>query len=188
MIRRKIHNRLIRIVELTLEKSKILSDLYTKFFTRMTLNEFDMAELPDKAKILVIGSGPVPHTLLILGSKRNWLITGIDRDERAIKKAKLMIKKQKLEKNILLKNQDGLTVKLSDYDLVVIAHGVEPKDKLLERIIKDASPKTLILYRTTWELLDIVYGKEKLPEQAKVKKIYYRPDFIKSILLESKPT
>ena len=188
MIRRKIHNRLIRIIELTLEKSKILSNIYTRFFTKMTLNEFNMAVLPDDAEILVIGCGPIPHTLTILGEKTNWKITGIDKDKKAVKKAEIMIKKNKLDEKIDIKYDDGLTVNLSKYNLIVIAHGVEPKEKLLERIIKDKPKDANILYRTTWEILDIFYGKEWIPDKAVVKNVYYRPDLIKSIILEGKKT
>jgi len=188
MIRRKIHNRVIRALELALEKSSFLSKVYTKFFTRMTLSEFDMTELQDGAQVLVIGCGPIPHTLTILGEKTNWKITGIDKDKRAVEKAKLIIKNNNLEDKIQIIYEDGLTADLSEYDLIVIAHGVEPKDKLLERVINDKPNKSNVLYRTTWEILDLFYGKECFPEQAIIKNVYYRPDLIKSIILGGKKT
>jgi hypothetical protein len=77
---------------------------------------------------------------------------------------------------------------LSDYDLIVVAYGVEPKKKLLERIIEDKPNKSSVLYRTTWEFLDIIYGKEWFPEQAVIKNVCYKPDLIKSIILEGKKT
>ena len=188
MIRRKIHNRIIRILELILEKSNFLSKSYTKFFTKMTLNEFKMADLSKEANVLVIGCGPVPHTLTILGEKTNWKITGIDKDKKAVEKAKIVISKYNLDNKIKVKNEDGLKVDLSDYDLIVIAHGVEPKEKILERVMKDKPNGANVLYRTTWEVLDIFYGKEWLPDQTIIKKVYYRPDLIKSIILDSERT
>ena len=149
----------------------------------MTLKEFSITPIPDNAKVLIIGCGSLPHTMIILGLEKKWKITGIDIDPKAVKKAKSMIKKYKLKGEIEIIQNNGLTVDLTGYDLIVVSYDVQPKDKMLERIIKDMDDKTLILYRTTWESFEKIYGKEKIAKNVNILKTFYRSDFIKSILM-----
>ena len=184
MRRRKLQNLSIRILEKILEKSSILTNIYIAIFTKMTLNEFAMAKIPDRANVLVIGSGSVPHTLIIIGEKTNWNVVGIDREMRAVNKGKLMIERFGLQDNVKVKYGDGLTINLEGYDLIVIAYGVEPKEKLVERILKDKDQQAGLIYRTTWKIMDSIYGKEWSPKENMIKKEYNRPDFVRSILIE----
>jgi len=183
MKRIKIHNKIISYFEKILEKSLVLTKIYITFFKKMTLKEFSITPIPDNAKVLIIGCGSLPHTMIILGLEKKWKITGIDIDPKAVKEAKSMIKKYKLKGEIEIIQNNGLTVDLAGYDLIVVSYDVQPKDKMLERIIKDMDDKTLILYRTTWESFEKIYGKEKIAKNVNILKTFYRSDFIKSILM-----
>lgn len=180
-----IHDKIIFNLELILERSKFLSNLYTKFFTKMTLEEFSMAGIDPlkNANVLVIGCGPVPHTLIILGKNTRWNIKGIDKDINAVERARNMIRENNLEDRVRVENEEGLNVDLKEYELIVIAYGVEPKEKVLERVLNEKPSNAKVIYRTTWEIFDIIYGKENLPRGAFVKSLYYRPDFVKSLLV-----
>lgn len=162
----------------------MLTKLYIHFFKNMTLKEFSFLSIPEKAKVLLIGCGSLPHTVIILGQEKNWDITAIDRDKRAVKKAKSMIKKYDLSHKIEIKEKDGLKKDFSTYDLVVIAHDVEPKKKILEKVVKDISEDSFIMLRTTWDLLSFVYGKEELPKSVYVLDEFKRSDFIKTIFMK----
>lgn len=182
---KKAHDKVIFNLESMLERSKFLSNLYTKFFTKMTIEEFSMTGIdPMKnANVLVIGCGPVPHTLVILGKNTNWNIRGIDKDASAVEKARDVIRENNLEDRVKVEKEEGLNVDLKDYDLIVIAYGVEPKEKILERVLNEKSPDAKVIYRTAWDMFDVIYGKENLPKNASVKSTYYRPDFVKSMLI-----
>ena len=111
---------------------------------------------------------------------------GIECEGNFIERIKML---DKFEKDDFSLVEEGLSnLDAADYDLIVIAHGVEPKEKILERVMKDKPNGVSVLYRTTWEILDVFYGSEWLPDQAIIKKVYYRPDLIKSIILEGAKT
>ena len=183
MTRTSFHNALIGFFEKLLWKSNLLSRLYIAFFKRMTIKEFSIAQIPEDGKVLVIGCGSLPHTMIILGLEKNWRLTGIDIDKDAVNKAKSLVNKYKLKREIEIIEEDGLTVDLSGYDLIVISFDVKPKAKILERLLKDMDEKTCILYRTTWESFEKIYGKDVITNNAAIEKTFYRSDFIKSLIL-----
>jgi len=183
---RYLHNRLIRVVEKVLEGSKLLTDLYIRFFRKMTVDEFSKVFLPEDARVLIIGCGSIPHTAVIVGKEKPWKIVGVDRDKDAVQKARALVERYGLSERVDVVEGDGLTVDLSGYELVVLAHGVEPKDKILKRIAEEIDSRTTILFRTTWDFLDSVYGNERVPEDFDVVAVFKRPDFIKSVFMRKK--
>lgn len=183
MTRTSFHNVLIGLFEKLLCKSNLLSKLYIAFFKKMTIKEFSMAPIPEDAKVMIIGCGSLPHTMIILGLEKKWRLTGVDIDKDAVNKAKSLVKKYKLKGEIEIIQENGLTVDLSDYDLIVVSFDVKSKEKMLERLLKDMDEKTFILYRTTWESLELIYGKDIITKKAAIEKTFYRSDFIKSLLL-----
>ena len=183
MKRRSLHNGFIRFIEKVFEKSKLLTSIYIAFFTKMTLDEFSRVSIPEDGKVLVIGCGSIPHTVIILAREKQWRITGIDRDSEAIEKARALVERYGLKEKVTIMEGDGLTFGLSGYDLIVVAHGVEPKGKVLERVVEDMDAKAVVLFRTTWDALDVVYGEEDVPEGVSVVDVFYRFDLIKSIVM-----
>lgn len=183
MKRRSLHNVFIRFIEKVFERSKLLTSIYIAFFTKMTLDEFSRVSIPEDGKVLVIGCGSIPHTVIILAREKQWRITGIDRDSEAIEKARALVERYGLKEKVTITEGDGLTFGLSGYDLIVVAHGVEPKGKVLERVVEDMDAKAVVLFRTTWDALDVVYGEEDVPEGVSVVDVFYRFDLIKSIVM-----
>lgn len=183
---RKLHNVLIEMLEKLLCRSYLLTKIYVNFFKKMTIDEFSMVDLPEGSKVLVIGCGSIPHTILTLAKVKRWSFVGIDRDKEAVERAKRVIKLFKLDGKVMIKEGDGMDFDVSGYDLIVIAYGVEPKEEILLRVWKEVDVGTRILYRSAWEATNPIYGKENLPEDLHVKNIFYRPDLVKSILLVKK--
>ena len=183
MRRTSFHNIFIGLFEKLLCKSNILSNMYIAFFKKTTIDEFSMAQIPEEGRVLIIGCGSLPHTMIILALEKKWKLTGVDIDKDAVNKAKSIVKKYKLKGEIEIVKEDGLTVDLSGYHLIVISFDVKPKAKILERLLKDMDEKTFILYRTTWESFEIIYKKDVITKKAATEKTFYRTDFIKSLLL-----
>ncbi|HEC86538.1 MAG TPA: hypothetical protein ENI49_01515 [Thermoplasmatales archaeon] len=181
---RYLHNRLIRVVEKVLEGSKLLTDLYIRFFRKMTVDEFSKVFLPEDARVLIIGCGSIPHTAVIVAKEKPWKIVGVDRDKDAVQKARFLVERYGLSDRVSVMEGNGLTFDLSGYDLVVLAHGVEPKDEILKRIAVEVDGETVVLFRTTWDFLDKVYGDEGVPEDFDVVAVFKRPDFIKSVFMK----
>ncbi len=178
-----MHDFLLRSMEKILA-TNFFGKLYTKFFEKMTLDEFRMIEIKEK-KILHIGCGAIPNTLLILASHFDASFVGIDRDEEAVKKAREMVKKYGLENKIKIENGEAISYPISPFDVIIISLGVEPRGEVFERIRNEMKEGALIIARKPWDFMDIVYGrKEFIPNGFRIVKTFNRQDFIKSMLLE----
>ena len=176
-----LHNKLLRIVEKIFSKSHVLTKFYIDIQEKTVLEEFLQFGLDDNSKVLVMGCGSIPNTVVSLARNRKWKIVGIDRDKTAIENAKKIIDEYGL-KNVTVKRADGMEMDLKGYNLIVVALGIEPKDKVLERISRDADGGTYILCRTAGAFSRI-FGKENLNiDGLKMVKRYRRKDGTESIV------
>jgi len=171
----------------TLEKilsANFFGRLYTKFFEKMTLDEFEMVEIKKEHKILHVGCGAVPNTLLILAGNMEAHFVGIDRDKKAVEKAREMVKKYGLDEKIKIEKGDAMLYPLSDFDVIIISLGVEPREKVFERIKNETRNDAKVVARKPWDFMDKIYGKKEfIPNGFKIVKTFNRQDFIKSMLL-----
>ena len=178
-----VHDVMLRTLEKILS-TNFFGRIYTKFFEKMTLDEFEMVGIEKNHKVLHVGCGAVPNTLLILAGNMDASFVGIDRDGKAVEKAREMVKKYGLEGKIRIENGDALSYDLSGFDVIVISLGVEPREKVFGRIRKETGDNTKIVARKPWDSLDRVYGKDEfVPRGFKVVETFNRQDFIKSMLL-----
>ena len=170
------------------EKIAVKNRFFVKFSyhfnKKMTLDEFKMVDLPDGSRFLCVGCGSLPWTLLILGKAKNWKFVGIDLDFDAVKNAKKMIKYFNLSDKITIEKADGLTYDMSKFDIITIAFGVNPRWAMLENIKKSIKNDALVLYRSTWDSLDKIYGQDSIPGGYKIINVFNRIDGVKSILLK----
>ena len=178
-----MHDFILRTVE-KFFATNVLGRTYTKFFEKMTLNEFEMAEIVEEDKILHIGCGAVPNTLLILGSHFNASFVGIDKDKKAVKKAREMVKTYDLEKRIKIYGGEAISYPISAFDVLIISLGVEPREKVFNRVRSEMKKGARIVARKPWDFMDTIYGRKGfIPEGFRVMNIFNRPDLIKSMLL-----
>ena len=174
---------LFRTLEKILSKHRLFARAYAHFFEKMTIDEFAMVHIADKAKVVNIGCGSLPHTLIILAKVKDWRFLGIDKDESAVESAKKMIDYYHLSNRIEILWANGLDFDVSAFDLIIVSHGVEPKTRLLEKLGNEIRDDSIVLYRTIWKSLTKVYGKAPIPENLKIIDIYDRIDGIRSLLL-----
>ena len=149
----------------------------------MTIDEFKMVDIPNGSKVVNIGCGPIPHTLLILAEVNDWTFLGIDKDKFAVEIAKEMVEYYHLSNKIEIRWDEGMKFDVSGFDLIIVSYGVEPKLKILEKLGDNMDKNSMILYRTTWDTLDRVYGDEPIPKNLEIKDSYDRIDGIKTFLL-----
>ena len=177
-----LHNKLFRFFEKIVSKSWILTKLYVSFFEEMTIKEFSAVPLGEGAKVLVIGCGSIPNTVITIAKSFPWNVVGIDRDPRAVEKARRIVERYKLE-NVKIMEADGKDFDVKGYDLIVVALGVEPKNDVIKRISKEVKEGCYIVCRTS-EPLSKLYGKEGLGfDGLNLCSRYRRADFLESILL-----
>ena len=173
-----------RNMEKVIVKSYLISKFCFYINQKMTLDEFKMTNLSDDVRFLCIGCGSFPWTLLTLGVVKNWKFVGIDIDRDAVESARRLVNYFNLSEKIEIIEADAMDFDVSEFDLISISFGVEHKGKLLSKIAVSMKRDGKILFRTTWEILQIVYGRETIPRNFKIIDVYYRLDGIKSYLLE----
>ncbi|KAA0010163.1 MAG: class I SAM-dependent methyltransferase [Thermoplasmata archaeon] len=180
---KRMHDRLFIFLE------KYLSSLpfrhaYIKFFEKATLEEFKMVGISIDDNVLHVGCGALPNTLITLAKHIKASYVGIDRDEEAVETAKKIVEEYGLE-NVEVERGDALDYPIKDFDVIIISFGVEPKEKVFERIREEGKEGVKIVYRKQWDFMDVIYGrKDFLPSGFKIVAEHNRRDFIKSYLLK----
>lgn len=158
--------------------------IYTAFFRRMTVNEFRMADIQPGYRVLHIGCGSVPNTLLILADAFEASYVGIDRDAGAVASAREMIHRYGLERQVTIEERDALAMDYSRFDLIILSLGVEPRKAILAAIRDGMHMDAHVVARKPWDFMDRLYGREEfIPRRFRVVETFHRPDFIKSLLL-----
>ncbi|MDD3493954.1 MAG: class I SAM-dependent methyltransferase [Candidatus Thermoplasmatota archaeon] len=177
------HDVLLRTFEKAVA-TNFLGSVYTKFFEKMTLEEFAMVDIQPRHRVLHIGCGGVPNTLLILGNHVDASYTGIDRDRAAVRRARAMVERQGLTRRVTIEQGDALTYPLADFDLIVVSLGVEPRERVFARI-REEVPGAAVIARKPWDFMDRIYGRDAfIPRGFEVVDVFHRQDFIKSMLLK----
>lgn len=177
-----MHDKLFIMMEKMLSSS-FLRHAYINFFEKITLEEFEMANIKSNDRILHIGCGALPNTLISLARNIKANYVGIDRNKQAVEIAKKVVKQYNL--NIKIEEGDALSYPINNFDLIIISFGVEPKEKVFERIRKEMKENARIIYRKQWDFMDRIYGRKNfIPEGFRIASIHKRRDFIKSYLLK----
>lgn len=179
---KRVHDKFFIFVEKFLSAMPF-KKAYINFFEKATLEEFEMVEINENDKILHVGCGPLPNTLISLAKHIEAKYFGIDKDEEAVKIARKIINEYGL--NIKIEKGDAINYPLKDFDIIIVSYGVEPKEKIFERLKNDTKENVRIILRKQWDFMDSIYGKRKIiPDGFKVMAYKKRRDFLKSYLLE----
>jgi len=162
-----------------------IGNIYTAFFRRMTINEFRMADIQPGHRVLHVGCGSVPNTLLILAEAYEASYAGLDRDTSAVARAREMVRDYELDEHVTIEEGDALAVDYAGFDLIILSLGVEPRNAILAAMRNGMEDDAKIVARKPWDFMDRLYGrKEFIPHGFRVVDTFHRPDFIKSLLLE----
>lgn len=180
---KKMHDRMFIKIE-KIFSSSFLRNAYIKFFERATMEEFEMVGIEESDRVIHIGCGPLPNTLISLARNIPARYTGIDIDEEAVEIARDMIKKYGIE-NVAIEKGDALSYPLNNFDVIIISYGVEPKEEVFKRLRDETKNDVRIVYRKQWDFMDFIYGvREIVPSGFRIKDFHKRRDMIKSYLLE----
>lgn len=180
---KSFHDVALRTFEKTIADTCI-GRVYTAFFRQMTVREFRMADIQPEYRVLHVGCGSVPNTLLILAEATTASYVGIDRDTTAVVTARKMVRRYGLGQQITIEERDALAVNYDGFDLVILSLGVEPREAILAAIHDGMNPDAKVVARKPWDFMDRLYGrKEFIPRRFRIVETFHRPDFIKSLLL-----
>ena len=134
-----------------------------------------MAKIKSTDKVLVIGSGSLPASCILILEKTKAKITGIDYDKNAIKNSLKFLKRINLDKKIEIKYGDGLKYPMSSYDIIFILYGIKPRIPILKYISKEMKNNSRVIFRTSIE-----DEKELLEDTKELSKYYIVKEHIYS--------
>ncbi|MBN1861727.1 MAG: methyltransferase domain-containing protein [Candidatus Thermoplasmatota archaeon] len=115
-----------------------------KFHEPSVKKEIEMAQITPSDRILQIGCGAIPYSLIIISKMTQKELTGIDNQGRSIQLAQKFLQKYK---HIHVEQYAGETYDVSDYDVILISYGVGNIDAVLYNVLKNLKNTAKILFR-----------------------------------------
>jgi 2-polyprenyl-3-methyl-5-hydroxy-6-metoxy-1,4-benzoquinol methylase len=159
------------VEKITIKLDKLLP-LYNKYYEDLIENEIKLGNITNKSQVVHIGCGAVPSTSILVAKITNANVIGIDKDPKAVEKARFYIKKLNMNNKIEIKQADALDFPMSHFDVILISHGIEPRDKFLKKLSSNINEKSIIIFRTfSSEEKKLSEEDEFLTDIFKIKKI-----------------
>lgn len=151
--------------EIIAQKILFLAKIYIKIHHPSVLKEIKMCDISSSDKVIQIGCGAIPYTLIIFYNELKVSLTGIDIKEKAVTQAKEFLKKFNLPQEIKIKKGDGSNYDFSKYDLILISYGAKNTEQVLKNVLSNSKQNTKILLRKTTaentDMLEYILDKYK---------------------------
>jgi precorrin-6B methylase 2 len=141
---KKALDQLYNIYELIFTNISFFSFLYMKFHEPSVKKEIAMAGVQPSEKVLQIGCGAIPYSLLIFSRETHTQVTGIDNQSRSIEKAKKFIGENQ---NIHVEQASGETYDVSAFDVILISYGVGDIEAVLRNTLQQLKKNGRIILR-----------------------------------------
>ena len=110
------------------------STFYIDMYQEMVDNELRLLKDYQLQKILVVGSGSIPATPVLIAKKSNVHVVCIDIDKHAIQKSEMLIKRMQLDNKITVKSGDGIHFPFEEYDAIFILYGMKSQKKIIDSL------------------------------------------------------
>jgi hypothetical protein len=140
------------------------------------LDEIALLDLENKKNLAMIGSGPMPETIVFIAENTNISeIIGIDYNQEAIYIGGELINALNID-NVKLVHENAVNFDYSKVDAVHMAIFVAPKNKILKRIVETAPDDVQISVESPVGFLRMLYD-EVLPDLHRRLKIIKRETY-----------
>lgn len=123
------------------------SKFYIDVYQEMVDNELQLLNDYPLQKILVVGSGSIPATPVLIAEKSNAEVVCIDIDKQAIKKSKSLINTMHLNNKIKVKSGDGIHFPYDDYDAIFILYGMKSQKEIIDSLSESLPKKIPVILR-----------------------------------------
>ena len=121
-------------------------------------NESKLAHWHDDKTFVVVGSGPLPLTLILFREKFGCKCIGIEIQEDVAELSREVIKKLSLDDGIEILVGDETLLKNIDFDILMVAAFAEPKERVFANVWEIVDEKTPVLVRTYSGMRAILYA------------------------------
>ena len=144
---KKLLDWLYYFFELSANHNTLFTKMYIKFHTYSVKKEIEMAGLKKEDKILHIGCGSIPYTLIILSNVLKTKVFGIDNNQKVVENARNLIKKFEKYDSIMIDKADGDRYDISSFNVIIISYGINQLDLVLKHVTNSAYKKSKVIIR-----------------------------------------
>jgi precorrin-6B methylase 2 len=129
-------------------KFESISSLYLRLYEDIVLKELSIARLTKDDTVLVIGSGSLPATPVLIAQNTSTKIISIDKDPAAVTAATTYVKNHHLEDKLTIVYADALTYPMERYTVIFVLYGVKHPGEFLTSLALRIHPDTRVIFRT----------------------------------------
>ncbi len=132
----------------------IINEYYIKLYDDIIKNEIKLAQINHTDYILVIGSGALPMTPILISKNTKAKIHTIDKDKKAVKNAQQYINRFHLSERITVSYDDACQLNMAAFDVIFVLYGIHGMEKVFSMITKTASSSVRVIYRIPPDALE----------------------------------
>jgi len=123
------------------------SEFYINVYQEIVDKELRLLNDYQLKNMLVVGSGSIPATPILLAKKRNAQIVCIDIDKHAIQKSQHLVKRMKLDDKISVKSGDGIHFSYDKFDAIFILYGMKSQKEIIDSLSTSLPENTPVILR-----------------------------------------
>lgn len=135
--------------------------IYRTFFRRITKKEVPLCGLKPGDRVIQIGVGSLPQTVLYL-AELGARVEALDNDPKAVANAARMLSRFRFDGMISVRQADGLQTDCNGADAVWISFVVSPKDEVLKRAFASLKEGGRLVYRNPVGLLSYILPEPRI--------------------------
>jgi hypothetical protein len=124
-----------------------VNQYYLQFYSKITDHEIQLASINEHDHVLVIGSGSLPITPLLIAEKTNARVHTVDIDEKAVRNASAYIDRFQMSQKITVSLGDACFLDMAKYDVIFILYGICGLEQVFSALDRSASSDARIIYR-----------------------------------------
>lgn len=174
------YQKLIKQVETLGSRNKMIgSIIYRTFFGRITRKEVPLCGLRPGDRVIQIGVGSLPQTVLYL-AQLGVNVQALDNDSAVVVNASQYLSRFNCNGRVSVRQADGLNVDCSAADAVWLSFVVYPKEEILKRAFASLKEGGRLVYRNPVGFLshlipEPIVEPDKIAASSPVKKVRYFP-------------
>ena len=129
-------------------KIDIVVKYYLEMYDEIIEKEINMAKISKEQQILIIGSGSIPATPLLISQKTKAKIVALDCDLNAVKNSSNLLKNKYPSQNIEIQLSDGKEYTMKNFDYIFVLYGVKKQKETLKKIYQKINKETQAILRS----------------------------------------
>ncbi|GEM_PF-3522300 len=135
--------------------------IYRTFFRRITKKEVPLCGLKPGDRVIQIGVGSLPQTVLYL-AELGASVEALDNDPEAVANATRMLDRFSVDGRVSVRQADGLKTDCNAADAVWISFVVHPKEEVLKRAFASLKEGGRLVYRNPVGLLAYIIPEPRI--------------------------